>query len=1064
MFQLGSGALSCVPGRAAPFAARVLPLLRKPFCTDFDFEPNMFVYLSYATFVSTLTKLTAGITSHYLVWMTIFGLNVALAIGSIAFMMGHGHPREPFGGLGTSTHKTPPAWGPERAHVYPFSQYVKDVMLWSIATDMDIMRQGPAVAMQMTGAAKLRISQILEMDNGLLMLQRGNGEMTGLMLLLQNIGEKFAPLEVELSTRAMNDMMTFKRHNNESIDALLTRFEMVRTRAMTRGGMGMTYEGLTWILMRSVGLNADQWDRCLDQLQGRMPTNDYEFNLVCDRLRRYGHLHEHNSFMRGGAPTDYFSNGGNDQPPAQGGESYYFPLFEGSGAQQQQQAPQPSTALPAHAFMSNSQFLANGAVGSGCAFPASGPEEQVILYPEEQCHTCGGFLDEEFSSATETDNENEVLPQASAYQTLAVGAGDANNDNDVQCAIYQDYLAHKRLWRRVSQRPPRRYRKFNKVRKRHFSKFRTHGRYAAFLPQNAFAGHRGPGGPKTKFSAHKRKTNPRGKDGKPLECHKCGSTDHLQRDCPQNQGTATGLTHFAGTANSGGAAGVSPVLDLYTQQPLQQMQAMSFMATGGIPNGHQQPSCEAMHEALGKPASSSSSQAAHFALPGVGFTAFANHAATPSRAASEVGSVMSSVSRPGLSQLIQPSQWNDWMQAQKGLKTQSAPTGTPTSQQPSAPTSIIAALTEQAASPAAAVEDQPAVQDQEEVAVGTIVPNQPFSNDFPDPWAGAKPKAPSFASGVTVHSNNSWNDYRQGAGSEAMSLEKGGRKLNTEERRSVRAAEADVLGRQACGFINFGSQRPPPPPPGFTPFMPQMPLMPAPLQPPMHLPQLQQAPPQQQFAALTAGGAAPAADDYRCPFQNQGEEESKNFPWWETTTRKAHSMAYHLKTRINGVVGLLVDPGAHDNLIGERTMKAMSEQSGKPIEYQKLLAPMAVEGVGKGGQTADQSGCVPIGVAGSAGTFTAPIIPDSDLPPLLGMRTLEGRKAILDCGNRRLIFPGPGGVHMHLSPGSLVFELEKSPSGHLILPTTNFPKEGTAQAEDERLAFVSARPLAPANN
>ena len=296
----------------------------------------MFSFISFATIVHTLTKLTAGMTSHYLVWILIFGLNVALAVASIAYMMGHHghHGREPFGGHGTSTMKTPPAWGPERANVYPFSQYVKDVMLWSIATDMDIMRQGPAVAMQMTGAAKLRVSQILEMDNGLLMLQRGNGEMTGLMLLLQNIGDKFAPLEVELSTRAMHDMMSFRRNPGESIDTLLTRFEMVRTRAMTRGGMAMTYEGLTWILMRSVGLNADQWDRSLDQLQGRMPNNEYEFNMVCERLRRLGHLHEPNSHTRFGAPTDYFSADGVDQPPAQG--EYFFPLFEGAGAQQQQ--------------------------------------------------------------------------------------------------------------------------------------------------------------------------------------------------------------------------------------------------------------------------------------------------------------------------------------------------------------------------------------------------------------------------------------------------------------------------------------------------------------------------------------------------------------------------------------------------------------------------------------------------------------------------------------------------------------------------------------------------------
>ena len=1054
--------------------------------TDFDLEPNMFVEFSFATFVSTLTKLTAATTSSHLVWMLIFGLNVTLAIGSIAFMMGHGVPREPFAGMGTSTYKTPPSWGPEKAHAYPYSQYVKDVMLWSLATDMELFKQGPAVAMQMTGAAKNRVTQIVEGEDGLLLLQRGNGQMTGLMYLLQNIGEKFAPLEVELSARAMNDMMSFHRQHGESIDALLSRFEMVRTRAMTRGGMGMTHEGLTWILMKAVGLNPDQWDRCLDQLQGRMPNNDYEFNLVCERLRRYGHLHEPNSFMRRGAPNDYFAEGGTDQPPAVGGSSFYFPLFDGTGPQQPQ-TPQPPPAAPANSFMSNAQFLASGAVGSGGVFNTAGSDEQVTPFPDEQCQACGSFMDEEFSSATETDNENETLPLAASYQTLAVGAGDANNDNDVQCAIFQDYLAYKRLWRRVSQRPPRRYRKFNKVRKRHFNKFKSHGRYAAFLPQNAFAGHRGPGGAK-KFSAFKRKTNPRGKDGKPLACHKCGSTEHLQRDCPQNQ---TGLTHFAGTANSGGAASSSSGLNLYTeQQPQNQLQTMSFMASSGgamRPSAiASQPSCEAMHEALGRPTSETTSQLAQYALPGVNFTAFTKQTAIPSRTASEVGSVNSSVSRPGISQLVQPNQWTNWMQAMRAQASVPSPS-VGTAQEMAnvafhaSPKQSLQSETEMRpvpppppAPPAAALANGSAAADGNEVAVGTLVHRTSGDDTMPDAWAAAAAvvrqeavsTASSFAAGVTVHSDTSWNDYRPGAGTMAMSVSQMKNELGSgrnDTREDRRQAEAEMLGRQSCSFLNFGAQRPPPPPSGVAPFVPQMPVMPvmqAPMRAPMHVPQLQ-APPQQPMVAFPNGGLNPNAEEYRCPHQNQGEDASRSYPWWEATTRQMQSLTYHLKTRINGVVGLLVDPGAHDNLVGDRTIKAMSEQSGKKIQYKKLLTPMAVEGVGKGGQTADQAGCVPIGLEGSEGTFTAPIIPDSDLPPLLGMRTLEGRKAILDCGNRRLILPGPGGVHLHLSPGSLVFELEKSPSGHLILPTTNFPVEGvTGSAEDDRLAFVSARPVA----
>ena len=101
----------------------------------------------------------------------------------------------------------------------------------------------------------------------------------------------------------------------------------------------------------------------------------------------------------------------------------------------------------------------------------------------------------------------------------------------------------------------------------------------------------------------------------------------------------------------------------------------------------------------------------------------------------------------------------------------------------------------------------------------------------------------------------------------------------------------------------------------------------------------------------------------------------------------------------------------------------MSKQAGISATMRPLATPMSVIGVGKSTQTAQQAGQVAVGVDGQVGTYTAPMIPASDLPPLLGLRTLESRQAVLDTGNKRLVFPGPGGVHLQLSPGSLVLPL-----------------------------------------
>jgi hypothetical protein len=213
-------------------------------------------------------------------WILLFALSVALAMASVACMMpgpavsggamNHGRGIAPF--LGTATLKTPPAWGPELAQQYPFATWINDVITWSMATDMEMGRQGPAVAMQLTGAARWVARSLMEEPGGAQRLQMGvdlndGNHVTGLMFLVQSLSLRFAPLETELSTRAMYDMMSFRRNPNETIDMLLTRFDMVRNRALSRGGMTMSHQGLAWLLMKSIGLSADQWDRALDSLQ-----------------------------------------------------------------------------------------------------------------------------------------------------------------------------------------------------------------------------------------------------------------------------------------------------------------------------------------------------------------------------------------------------------------------------------------------------------------------------------------------------------------------------------------------------------------------------------------------------------------------------------------------------------------------------------------------------------------------------------------------------------------------------------------------------------------------------
>ena len=143
-------------------------------------------------------------------------------------------------------------------------------------------------------------------------------------------------------------------------------------------------------------------------------------------------------------------------------------------------------------------------------------------------------------------------------------------------------------------------------------------------------------------------------------------------------------------------------------------------------------------------------------------------------------------------------------------------------------------------------------------------------------------------------------------------------------------------------------------------------------------------------------------------------------------------------------MGLLVDPGAHDNLAGEATMQRLSEQMGIKPKTHGLGKKLMVEGVGKDSQQAAQAWEVPICMKSDEGEyvkgkFRAPIIPGSALPPLLGLKALKEMKAVIDCSRGILMVPGPGGYSFQLSPGSMTFKLEESESGHLILPVDHMP-------------------------
>ena len=72
------------------------------------------------------------------------------------------------------------------------------------------------------------------------------------------------------------------------------------------------------------------------------------------------------------------------------------------------------------------------------------------------------------------------------------------------------------------------------------------------------------------------------------------------------------------------------------------------------------------------------------------------------------------------------------------------------------------------------------------------------------------------------------------------------------------------------------------------------------------------------------------------------------------------------------------------------------------------------------------------------GTFTTPIVKNASTPALYGLQSMVKNRALLDCEGKKLYHLGEGEYQLILPPGTEVFELESAPSGHLVLPISNY--------------------------
>ena len=129
---------------------------------------------------------------------------------------------------------------------------------------------------------------------------------------------------------------------------------------------------------------------------------------------------------------------------------------------------------------------------------------------------------------------------------------------------------------------------------------------------------------------------------------------------------------------------------------------------------------------------------------------------------------------------------------------------------------------------------------------------------------------------------------------------------------------------------------------------------------------------------------------------------------------------YWKATLPDGKLSIIPDTGAFGSVTGSdlaRQLAICAKENGAEVTTDKLDKPFIVGGVGCGTQTCNYRLNINLAVPRTDGTATImkwrpPIVEGggAHLPGLLGLDSLEENRAILDVGNKKMIYPGPGEV------------------------------------------------------
>ena len=398
--------------------------------------------------------------------------------------------------------RVPPSWGPEHERTYCFRYYEIDANLWNLASDMDEPRKGPALALRLTGGAKMIIRELDPniLVNGQMIVEDGQQvRLTGVQALLRILRRRYAPLDQEAQLHAVSEFFSFSRQPHEDTDQVVARFEVVCYRARDVGGAQMNEVILSWMLLHHLRIPKDRWPLILTDTQGSLPADAPQYQAFLLYLRRNGHLYDR----------------GNDGAKNVSGHNYFVDSASNTNM--------------------DSPFAFHTSSALSHAYP---------VYPD------GLFYDDQSYPVF----DNETLSSGNSRDESAIDLSDLAGlpYNQAVETVYAGFRMHKRRWRKFAG--PRKFGKGKGKGKRKGGKKGKSGKgfpTSSFHPRPTFFGDEtehswnewvDPTDDSTDWDQSqvyamgkgkgKRRGNPVGRDGKVMLCSGCNSPDHFIAECP----------------------------------------------------------------------------------------------------------------------------------------------------------------------------------------------------------------------------------------------------------------------------------------------------------------------------------------------------------------------------------------------------------------------------------------------------------------------------------------------------------------------------------------------------